>query len=135
MPPPFSAAPVARHPRPMQNGQVRRPALLIAVAAAAVLVSPAAGQADIFKTCVKSSLGECAYVNVPLDRSGAVPGSVPLYGERAKGENSAKGALFALAGGPGQAAGSVSRDFSRALSPAAKTHDLIVFDQRGTGRS
>jgi pimeloyl-ACP methyl ester carboxylesterase len=44
-------------------------------------------------------------------------------------------AVVALAGGPGQAAAPLAPDFSQVLAPALTTRDLLVFDQRGTGRS
>ncbi|MHB8060770.1 MAG: alpha/beta fold hydrolase, partial [Gaiellaceae bacterium] len=43
------------------------------------------------------------------------------------------GAIFALAGGPGQAATPFAAEFAAALAPALRTRDLVVFDQRGTG--
>ena len=47
-----------------------------------------------------------------------------------------RGALFVLAGGPGQSATQAFEgDGLGVLSPAFRRRDLIVFDQRGTGRS
>jgi pimeloyl-ACP methyl ester carboxylesterase len=48
---------------------------------------------------------------------------------------SAKGAMIALAGGPGQAATPFLGDFRITLDPALRGRDLVVFDQRGTGLS
>ncbi len=78
----------------------------------------------------------CATVPVPLDRARAGGRRLKLIVERrpatARPRN---GAVFAFAGGPGQAATSFVDFFTRALAPALRTRDLIVFDQRGTGLS
>ncbi|MDX6671409.1 MAG: hypothetical protein QOI91_1772 [Solirubrobacteraceae bacterium] len=71
-------------------------------------------------------------VNVPLDRTGRVPGTVPLYVERAAGRGS--GTIFALAGGPGQAGTTLTGNFASDLS-GSRSGQLIVLDQRGTGKS
>src|SRR5919198_470507 len=79
----------------------------------------------------------CARLSVPLDRTGQVPGRVSLLVERMRAERRpARGATFVLAGGPGQSAtDSFTGDALGELFPAVRTRDLIVFDQRGTGRS
>lgn len=78
---------------------------------------------------------ECARLTVPLDRTGAVPGKVRLYVERARGAGRRSGAVFALAGGPGQGATTLTESFNRDLSGRVGRRDMIVFDQRGTGKS
>jgi pimeloyl-ACP methyl ester carboxylesterase len=75
---------------------------------------------------------ECTHVSVPLDRSGAIPGKVNLYVERFPGGG--KQAVFALAGGPGQGNSTVTESFNRDI-PLPRNHYLVVFDQRGTGKS
>lgn len=115
--------------------------LLIAVAAGALAAvgSPAsAGAAATFGACPDATAGfECATVPVPLDRAGATPGTISLAARRAPltpGTRTAT-AVVPLAGGPGQAATPFSSSFRAALAPALTTRDLLVFDQRGTGRS
>jgi pimeloyl-ACP methyl ester carboxylesterase len=44
-------------------------------------------------------------------------------------------AVLALAGGPGQAANPLAGFIAKAIAPALRGRDLIVYDQRGTGRS
>jgi pimeloyl-ACP methyl ester carboxylesterase len=44
-------------------------------------------------------------------------------------------AVLALAGGPGQAADPLADQLAHAIEPGLATRDLLVFDQRGTGRS
>lgn len=79
----------------------------------------------------------CGHVVVPLDRSGAVPGTVSL---RVRALPPARGiapigTVLALAGGPGQAAVPLLEDFASVLAPALRARQLVTFDQRGTGGS
>jgi pimeloyl-ACP methyl ester carboxylesterase len=114
---------------------VRLPVALLA-AAATLLIPPSAGAAPHFKRCGAFLFG-CARVSVPLDRSGSTPGRVSLFVKRIRADRPPRrGALFVLAGGPGQSATeSFEGDGLGVLSPAFRRRDLIVFDQRGTGRS
>jgi pimeloyl-ACP methyl ester carboxylesterase len=75
-------------------------------------------------------------VSVPLDRGGAVPGSIALSVERQlAGPTPSTSAVLALAGGPGQAANPLVGFIAKVIAPAQHGRDLIVYDQRGTGRS
>lgn len=107
-----------------------------ALAALAVLAGAAPAQAALTfgRDCGDSNF-ECARVTVPLDRSGTVPGTVRLYVERQPAEGASSGAVFALAGGPGQGATTLTESFNRDLFGNIGARDMIVFDQRGTGRS
>ncbi len=80
---------------------------------------------------------ECTRVSVPLDRSGALPGRVSLFVKRVRArERPRRGALIVLAGGPGQSAtDAFGGSALSVLYPAYRNRDLIIFDQRGTGRS
>jgi pimeloyl-ACP methyl ester carboxylesterase len=78
---------------------------------------------------------QCTLVRVPLDRSGRIPGTIDLFTERVPSESASRGAVLALAGGPGQGASSVMLELAAALGPVLHDRDLIVLDQRGTGRS
>jgi pimeloyl-ACP methyl ester carboxylesterase len=117
------------------NGVVR--ALVSSAVAVFVLALAAPTDAAVrFKPC--GSFGfECARLSVPLDRSGAVPGQVSLFVKRIRApEPPRRGALVVLAGGPGQSASAAfNGDSLGELFPALRHRDLIVFDQRGTGRS
>ena len=78
----------------------------------------------------------CRTLTVPLDRSGGVPGTVDLRVERVRAFGRAREApVVALAGGPGQAATPFTDAFAELLDPVLGSRDLVVFDQRGTGRS
>lgn len=110
--------------------------------ATGVAIAPAGADALVFAPCPRTSgipsAGglSCASLTVPLDRSGAVPGSIALSAERLQtGATPSRSAVIALAGGPGQAALPLTQDAASAMAPALSTRDLIVFDQRGTGTS
>ncbi|HEX4719072.1 MAG TPA: alpha/beta fold hydrolase, partial [Thermoleophilaceae bacterium] len=78
----------------------------------------------------------CGTITVPLDRNGAVPGHVKLFTEldrvRGGADNST---IVVFPGGPGGATTTEARGFVHDLGRARNGHDLLVFDQRGTGRS
>ncbi len=116
---------------------------LAAAAAAAALMTAGAcaqsatAQAQIaWAPCGSSNEYACGHLTVPLDPSGATPGTIPLAMRRHRAPvGEAREAIVALAGGPGQAAIPFAEDFARQLGPIAATRDLIVFDQRGIGLS
>ena len=79
----------------------------------------------------------CGVLKVPEDR--AVPGGaaielsvavVPALNRRAAGAP-----LFLLAGGPGQGATAMYTSFAGAFARVNRNHDIVLVDQRGTGRS
>ncbi|HTU78879.1 MAG TPA: alpha/beta fold hydrolase [Solirubrobacteraceae bacterium] len=98
-------------------------------------IAPAQAQIS-FTPCGDTNDFACGHLVVPLDPSGAVPGTITLAVRRhrsAVGE--ARSAIIALAGGPGQPALPFAEEFAELLGPIAATRDLIVFDQRGIGLS
>jgi pimeloyl-ACP methyl ester carboxylesterase len=120
----------------MARGLARLVATMAVPAAAALAIAVPARAQIPFVACPKGNNFACAKLAVPLDRSGAVPGTISLAIRRhraAVGE--ARSAIVALAGGPGQAAVPFSEEFAELLGPIAATRDLIVFDQRGIGLS
>jgi pimeloyl-ACP methyl ester carboxylesterase len=73
---------------------------------------------------------------VPLDRSGAVPGTIALsVARKVTGGAPSGSALLAIAGGPGQPALPFAEFNAATMAPALRGRDLLVFDQRGTGNS
>jgi pimeloyl-ACP methyl ester carboxylesterase len=112
--------------------------LIVLAALCAALGAPSAapGARALFVPCGANGL-ECATVSVPLDRSGATPGTVSLHVEELPAPGTPRGVLFLIAGGPGQASsgafalGANALDF-RSQYPG---YTLIAFDPRGTGRS
>ena len=113
-----------------------RPTLAALAAAVAVLVlAPGADAAIPYAPCDPAGF-QCGQLAVPLDRTGAVPGTVTLSVKRVvASSNPTATAVVALAGGPGQAALPVATEFASILGPSLATRDLLVFDQRGTGSS
>jgi pimeloyl-ACP methyl ester carboxylesterase len=79
----------------------------------------------------------CGVLRVPEDR--ALPGGasidlsiavVPALNRRATAAP-----LFLLAGGPGQGAAAMYASYAGAFARVNRNHDLVLVDQRGTGRS
>lgn len=103
---------------------------------ALLLAAPGTAAGQTFSACTNSAGFSCTSIVVPLDRSGALPGSVTLAVERHQaGAVPSEDAVVALAGGPGQAAIPLASVAAQAMAPALGSRDLIVFDQRGTGAS
>jgi pimeloyl-ACP methyl ester carboxylesterase len=74
-------------------------------------------------------------VRVPLDRSGRVRGTIGLGVQRLISSRGRARALMFFAGGPGQAATPFARDVAADVARPASGHQIVTFDQRGTGRS
>jgi pimeloyl-ACP methyl ester carboxylesterase len=113
--------------------------LTVLAVTVAGLATPAAADAAVaWVPCAEPSAPtlQCGAVTVPLDRRGAVPGAVTLNVRRLPATTAPSDtAVLALAGGPGQAAAPLTPVFGQILAPARATRDLLVMDQRGTGRS
>jgi pimeloyl-ACP methyl ester carboxylesterase len=90
--------------------------------------------------CGKSTELVCRDVVVPLDRSGAVPGTITLHVEVLPAKTpTPAGVMFLIAGGPGQGSahvfglGSDNADqLYRFLFP---NYTIVAYDDRGTGAS
>jgi pimeloyl-ACP methyl ester carboxylesterase len=107
---------------------------LASMVLAAAQAAPSAALS--FVPCPGGSGFSCATLNVPLDRSGVVPGTTALKLERLQtGVMPSPTAVVALAGGPGQAAIPLAQATAKVMGAALGTRDLLVFDQRGTGAS
>jgi pimeloyl-ACP methyl ester carboxylesterase len=115
---------------------VLRPWALAIFVALGVCALPASAAASAhFRPCAGRPDVQCGHVVVPFDQTGVVRGALSLHVERLHTQGSAKGAMIALAGGPGQAATPFLGDFRVTLDSALHGRDLVVFDQRGTGLS
>ena len=121
--------------RSVYRGRSLRSALLAALALAAVaaLAPASAGAAPTLKPCRGQDEFGCATLPVPLDRTGATPGTVALH--YAVQRDGPRKLLIALSGGPGQSAVSSASSFAISLDPALRRYRLAVLDQRGTGKS
>lgn len=79
----------------------------------------------------------CGVMVRPLDPSGAVPGTLPIYFEyyphAAPGP--AAGTLVATEGGPGYPATESRGDYLALFAPLRTRYDVVIMDNRGTGRS
>ncbi|HET6448279.1 MAG TPA: alpha/beta fold hydrolase [Conexibacter sp.] len=111
------------------------PVALVCGVACVATTASAAPLADCSNTPQDRTL--CGHVTVPLDRGGALPGTIAL---RVKAlvpphGGATSGTVLALAGGPGQAAVPLLDGFASALRGVLRTRELVVFDQRGTGGS
>jgi len=112
--------------------------LIVLMTLCAALGAPNAAPAarTLFAPCGANGL-QCATVNVPLDRSGATPGTVSLHVEELPAPGIPRGVLFLIAGGPGQASAGAFTLGANALDLRSEYpgYTLIAFDPRGTGRS
>ncbi|MER7768776.1 alpha/beta fold hydrolase [Kitasatospora sp. NPDC096140] len=76
----------------------------------------------------------CGTLTVPLDHSGATPGSLDLAVAVARNTDAPKGDLLFLTGGPGQPGVPSMKRIASKLEPVLKDYRLVMYDQRGTGR-
>ena len=102
--------------------------LLIALALLALSAAPAAAA-----TCPKPA--RCATITVPLDHTGATPGTLPLAYALLPATGPRTGTIVILTGGPGEPAVVFTEDIGRELAPLRHTYDIVLVDQRGTGGS
>jgi pimeloyl-ACP methyl ester carboxylesterase len=110
--------------------------IVVAALAASLLAAGRAAAALKFAPCGKGAV-LCGNVVVPVDRTGATPGTISLYVERLPAGGTPRGTMFLIAGGPGQASASAfdlasAGSFFRDQFPG---YALVAFDPRGTGRS
>src|SRR3954470_7241110 len=105
---------------------------LLSVLLALARAAPAAAQ-QTWRPCTGTSGVKCTTVSVPLDRSGAVPGTVPVRVARV-GRQGAP-VLMYLSGGPGGAGVSEMLAVMSEVPELVRRFTVIGFDQRGTGRS
>jgi len=110
---------------------LRAPAPLLLLLAFWAAMADLATAAE--RSCPAAPLGNCLSVRVPLDRSGAVPGTIRLRAARIRSQRATRPPLIGLTGGPGQAGVIFATDYRDALPVAGR--DLVLLDQRGTGAS
>ncbi len=90
-----------------------------------------------FAPCHGSSGVQCSAVQVPLDWSGVVPGTIQLSVEELPAKGTPRGVMMLLAGGPGQASALAFdlADFGGLWQSIFPGYTLVAFDPRGTGNS
>lgn len=86
---------------------------------------------------VTSVEARCGSLSVPLDRSRPNTEKIALHVAvvSALNRRSTSAPLFLLAGGPGQSASDMYVAQSAAFARINRDHDIVLVDQRGTGRS
>jgi pimeloyl-ACP methyl ester carboxylesterase len=122
-----------------------RPAVAAAVAPTGVAATDVGAAAQLaLHECrlehplrLASIAARCGVLNVPEDRT--KPGGatidlsvavVPALNRRAEAAP-----LFLLAGGPGQGATAMYTSYAAAFARVNRNHDIVLVDQRGTGKS
>src|SRR3954470_8334000 len=118
-------------------------ALLAALVSSVGLVlgaSPALGATPVARASCDTVFdlpgAQCGTIKAPLDRSGVVPGNVKLFFERDRVKGGASNSTIAVfPGGPGAATSVYGESFLSDFGKHRGKHDLLLFDQRGTGRS
>lgn len=104
--------------------------LLLLVAVAAALSVPTTVLAA---ACPAAPEGRCFSLTVPLDRSGAVPGTVRIRAAKIASRRPRRPPVIGLTGGPGQSGVSYAGTYDFIVPMANR--DLVMLDQRGTGAS
>src|SRR3954470_18265331 len=108
---------------------------LIAAALLATGAAPSSASAALdFKPCASPKGVQCATIDVPVDRSGNVPGTFRLLVHRVPARQGAtKPPLVYLTGGPGQTNTFATVRAGVRYGAALRHRDLITFAQRVTG--
>ncbi len=99
----------------------------------AVVALLAAAPASAAAPCPTGA--RCATLTVPLDHTGAVPGTQTLSYAVLPATGPRVGTIAFLAGGPGQSAIPLVADVADVLKGVRGSYDLLFLDQRGTGDS
>src|SRR6478672_6169317 len=107
-------------------------ALVLAAVTAVLVATPAhAGQ---WRPCADGFGADCMRLTVPLDRSGALPGTIGLRVARIPGPAHAATLVY-LSGGPGSGGLDELENILWSVSSLTTAYRVVTFDQRGTGRS
>jgi pimeloyl-ACP methyl ester carboxylesterase len=90
------------------------------------------------RPCDTSAAYYCGEIRRPIDSTGSIPGTTDIgftWLPHTQRNRPSSGTIVAAEGGPGDPSGA-SRDGYRTLfGPLLATHDLLMMDDRGTGRS
>jgi len=127
-----------RRPRYRENSRQRHLLSWFVAAAAwasATAAPPPTGQ--VIEQRCEMPAGRCGYLYRPLDPTGAVAGSVGVYYEfyPHSAPGAAAGTLVAAEGGPGYPTTGSREDYLALFKSLRQTHDVLLMDDRGTGRS
>lgn len=97
------------------------------------LLAAVPAPADAATACPRGS--RCLTVRVPLDRTGAVPGTIAMRAAVVRGRDTRAAPLVLLTGGPGQDGVSFTRDWGLLLGLAKVRRTFVTVDVRGSGDS
>src|SRR5918997_1929379 len=111
-----------------------RRAMTMAVLALLLWAAPAEAKLR-WHGCPEADGVRCAQLNVPLDHSGATPGSIGLRVARVSFSRKRDRHLMYLSGGPGGAGVVEMIDVLLEVPRLMREFTVLGFDQRGTGRS
>ncbi|QPK43501.1 alpha/beta fold hydrolase [Streptomyces gardneri] len=109
------------------------PAPYPSVPTASAPVSVAASGLTDPRPCPGQTDVTCADLTVPLDRTGAVPGTLKLRTAVFGTTDAPRGTLLFLTGGPGQPGVPFVQRIRERLPEALAQYRLVMIDQRGTG--
>lgn len=90
-------------------------------------------QLSASQPCPSDPSFQCSTLNVPLDRSGRVPGRLSLKVEVQQPKPAPKGYLVFLSGGPGQGGASYAERLSQRFPEVDRNYRWVSLDFRGTG--
>ncbi len=90
----------------------------------------------VLKSC-RAGTAYCGVLDRALDPDGRIAGRIPVYFEfyPHRGAGAALGTLVATEGGPGYPATESRDDYLALFAPLRTDHDVLLMDNRGTGRS
>ncbi|MFI4889668.1 MAG: alpha/beta fold hydrolase [Steroidobacterales bacterium] len=90
----------------------------------------------VLQSC-RAGLAYCGVMDRALDPDGRISGRIPVYFEFYwhQGAGPVRGTLVATEGGPGYPATESRGDYLALFAPLRADHDVILMDNRGTGRS
>lgn len=110
----------------------------------AIAIAAAEAAALDFESCRLAAAGgrieaaaRCARLALPLNPADAASGEIDLHVAvvDALAEDAREDPLVVIAGGPGQAASAFYAGLQGAFEPIRRQRDIVLIDQRGTGRS
>jgi pimeloyl-ACP methyl ester carboxylesterase len=108
-------------------------AIFATIGAAAPAPASAAGKPRLTDAQPCFTDFTCAYLTVPLDRRGHVPGTLRLRVAMGNNVTAPRGTLLFLSGGPGQPGAGLVPRISQRIAYLLDDYRLVMIDQRGTG--
>lgn len=114
--------------------------MLLAVAGASALDGRSAQGLQVGRLTLRgcdTGAPWCGRLERPLDPGGQVPGTISIYFEfyPHTGGGPAAGTLVPAEGGPGYPATLARAQYLALYGPLRPDHDMLIMDNRGTGRS